>query len=106
MNRFSKLSFCRGFTDIVLRLLAAGCPINAQSTVSGETALVLAASNGHSDSTRSLLLAGADPLIRIKSGLVARMPPSQPRLTYCVFVVKLSGRWEVQLCTKRARGIT
>jgi ankyrin repeat protein len=56
---------CSGFTEIVLRLLAAGCPINAQSSVSGETALVLAAANGHADSTRSLLLAGADPLIRI-----------------------------------------
>ena len=61
------LLVCRGYADVALRLMAAGLPLDAQA-VSGETALHFAAGNGHTDCTRHLLLAGANPNVAMKCG--------------------------------------
>lgn len=57
----------RGYVDIAMRLLAAGCPVDA-AAVTGETALHLCAANGHNECVRMLLRAGANPTLAARSG--------------------------------------
>ena len=57
---------CSGYTDICKRLAASRTPLDA-GNIGGETALHLAASNGHTDCVTVLLRAGADPSPRTKS---------------------------------------
>lgn len=53
-----------GHAELVRYILSQGARVNARCSISGQTALMLAASCGHLQVTEALLEAGADPYIR------------------------------------------
>ena len=49
-----------GNLDEVKRLIKAGADVNAKNTIRGDTALMIAAENGHTEVAAALIKAGAD----------------------------------------------